>query len=131
MKYILDMRDYVTRLDSELKDMNECFYRYNIVDDINNILATVWFTQMEDTGNIYSVCCRLESEKLKDFSLSINVPIDGPYRPNNYDIKIKNTYVNEENFYKIQTGLEMTRNIAHCIMNIFGNEEHIRWGKAR
>lgn len=131
MKYILDMRDYVTRLDSDLKDTNECFYRYNIIDELNNVLATVWFTQMEDTGNIYSVCCRLESEKLKEFGLSINVPIDGPYRPNNYDIRIKNIYVNEENFYKIQTGLEMTRNIAHCIMNIFGNEEHIRWGKSK
>ena len=127
MKYILDLKDYVTRLDSDLKDMNECFYRYNIVDDMGNVLAVVWFTQMEDTGNIYSVACRLESNKLEDFGLFINVPIDGPYRPNNYDIRIKNTYVNETNFYKIQTGLEMTRNIAHCVMSIFGNEEHIRW----
>ena len=84
---------------------------------------------MEDTGNIYSVACRLESKKLEDFGLFINVPIDGPYRPNNYEIRLKNIYVNEENFHKIHNGLEMTRNIAHCIMSIFGNEEHIRWGK--
>lgn len=127
MKYVLDLKDYCTRLDSDLKDMNECFYRYNIVDDADNVLAVVWFTQMEDTGNIYSVCCRLESEKLKNFGLFISVPLDGPYRPSNYEIRIKEPYVNEENFYRMHTGLEMARNVARCVMSIFGNEEHIRW----
>ena len=32
MKYVLDLKDYVTKLNSEEKDYNETFYRYYVLD---------------------------------------------------------------------------------------------------
>lgn len=127
MKYVLDLKDYVTRLDSDLKDINECFYRYNITDDADNIIATVWFTQMQDSGNIYTVSCRLLSHKLEDFNLYFNIPMNGPYMPANWYFRPPNIGINENNFYGYTTAIEMTRNVAQCVMSIFSNEEHTRW----
>ena len=54
MKYVLDLKDKVTKLFPE-KDTEEkgTFYRYLITTDDNKILATIWFTQHENR-NIFS-----------------------------------------------------------------------------
>ena len=127
MRYVLDLKDYVTKLNSDEKDYNDSFYRYYILDCNDERIATVWFSQKEDSGNIYSVYCQLKSSKLENFGLFIDVPLDGPYKPNRYEIRIKNPHINEENFHTIHKGLEMTRTLAHCVMSIFDNEEHTRW----
>ena len=125
MKYILDIKDYVTKLDSDVKDTNETFYSYNIIDDNDNIVATVWFTQMVYSGNIYSVSCKLMSDELKDFNLYFNVPMNGPYRPFNWYFKTPNKDIDEISFYEMVEGMEMIREIARCVMTIFGDAEHL------
>lgn len=131
MKYILDLKDCVTKLDTNLKDINEAFYRYRIVDNNNNDLAIAWFTQKVDTGHIYCASCRTLADKVEKFGIFFDVPLDGPYKPNSYYIKLPYQYVNEENYQAIQTGTEMAKNIADCIMSIFDNYEHTEGYKVK
>lgn len=126
MRYILDLKDCMTKLDSNLKDVNEAFYRYRIVDDDNNDLAIAWFTQKVDTGHIYCASCRTLADKVAKFGIFFEVPLNGPYKPSSYYIKLPYEYVTQENYRALQTGTEMAKNIADCVMTIFEDSEHKR-----
>ena len=54
MIYKLALKDYCTKVNSDEKDFNERFYRYDIVDLEDNHYATVWFGQMVNSKNIFS-----------------------------------------------------------------------------
>ena len=71
MKYVLDLKDYVTKLDSEEKDYNENFYRYYVLDCNDERVATVWFSQKEDSGNIYTISVRLLSKEFDGFDIFV------------------------------------------------------------
>lgn len=124
MKYILDLKDKCVKLDDELNEMREIFYRYRIVDDAENDLAIAWFTQKVDTGHIYCASCRTMASKVEKFGIFFEVPLDGPYKPNSYYIRLPYEYVTQDNYRALQTGTEMAKNIAECIMTIFDNYEH-------
>lgn len=126
MRYILDLKDCMTKLDSNLKDVNEAFYRYRIVDDDNNDLAIAWFTQKVDTGHIYCASCRTLADKVAKFGIFFEVPLNGPYKPSSYYIRLPYEYVTQENYRALQTGTEMAKNIADCVMTIFEDSEHKR-----
>ena len=124
MRYILDLKESMTKLDNELNGIEETFYRYRIVDDANNDLAIAWFTQKVDTGHIYCASCRTLADKVAKFGIFFEVPLNGPYKPNSYYIKLPYEYVTQDNYEALQTGTRMAKNIADCIMTIFDNYEH-------
>ena len=126
--YVLDLKESMTKLNDELKGIEETFYRYRIVDDANNDLAIAWFTQKVDTGHIYCTSCRTLANKVEKFGIFFEIPLDGPYKPSSYYIKLPYEYVTQENYKALQTGTEMSKNIADCIMTIFEDSEHKRGG---
>ena len=126
MKYVLDLKDYVTKLDSEEKDYNENFYRYYILDCDNERVATVWFSQMEDSGNIYSVSIRLLGVFESKFDLFIT-HYSKSYYPNEYTvISYQDKFHNDEEMKSHIKNLQLVNLIAHTAMDIFKEEEHTR-----
>ena len=124
MKYVLDLKDYVTKLDSEEKDYNESFYRYYILDCDNERVATVWFSQMEDSGNIYSVSIRLLGTFEAKFDLFITHNDESSY-PNEYTIiSYQARFHNDEEIKLHIKNLQLVNLIAHTAMDIFKEEEH-------
>ena len=128
MKYVLDVKDKVTKLFPEKENKyKETFYRYLITTDDDKTLATIWFTQHENR-NIYSVGCQLNSDKLEPyFNLYYNVPMDGyVWRPESYHISLKRSDITDKDFNKIHSGLQMLQYVANCGMTIFEDKEHKR-----
>jgi hypothetical protein len=123
MKYVLDLRDYVTKINTDKKDTNECFYRYNILDCDDNIIAVVWFTQMEDSGNIYSVYVRILPEEFEGFD--IYVTYADKYYPQAYEISIPHRKLSDD--YDVKEyikKLQLVNLIAHNVMDILKEKEH-------
>ena len=126
MKYVLDLKDYVIQLNSNEKDYNENFYRYYILDCDNEKVATVWFSQMEDSGNIYSVSIRLSCEFEAKFDLFITHNNES-YYPNEYTvISYQDRFHNDEEMKSHIKNLQLVNLIAHTAMDIFKEEEHIQ-----
>lgn len=124
MKYVLDLKDYVTKLDSDEKDYNESFYRYYILDCDNERVATVWFSQMEDSGNIYSVSVKLLGAFESKFDLFITHD-NKSYYPNEYTvISYQDKFHNDEEIKSHIKNLQLVSLIAHTAMDIFKEEEH-------
>lgn len=124
MKYVLDLKDYVTKLDSTEKDHNEIFYRYHILDCENEKVATIWFGQMADSGNIYSVSVRLHNDFYEKFDLYISQKGD-KYYPTEYEIvAYQDRFYNDEDVKSHIKNLQLVNLIAHTAMDIFKQEEH-------
>lgn len=125
MKYVLDLKDKVTRLHSDEKDTNETFYRYNITTDDDKVLMVVWFSQKDD-GNIYSVYASAKSKKIEKFDVYFNVPIDGPYKPTCWYFKLPSLDIDNHNFYEVHSGMQMLQYVCNTAMQIFEDKEHKR-----
>lgn len=124
MKYILDLRDYVTKLNTDKKDTNECFYRYNILDCDDNITAVVWFSQKEDSGNIYSVYVRILPEEFEGFDIYVTDDAH-KYYPQGYEISIPHRKLSDDSDVKEYIKkLQLVNLIAHNVMDILREEEH-------
>lgn len=124
MKYVLDFKDYCTKVDSDEKDYNESFYRYYILDCDNERVATIWFGQMEDSGNIYSVSIRLINHFNEKFDIYISHKRDD-YYPTEYEvIAYQDRFHNDEEMKSHIKNLQLVNLIAHTAMDIFKEEEH-------
>lgn len=124
MKYILDLKDYVTKLNSEEKDYNETFYRYYILDCNDERVATVWFSQKEDSGNIYSVSVRILSEEFEGFDIYFTDDAH-KYYPQGYEILTPRRNLSDDTDVKEYIKkLQLVNLIAHNVMDILREEEH-------
>ena len=85
MIYKLVLKDYCSKVDSDEKDFNERFYRYDIVDLEDKHYATVWFGQMVNSKNIYTVSVSLDMKYNEKFNLYINCP-SNEYYPKEYEV---------------------------------------------
>lgn len=127
MKYVLDLKDTVTKLfpgEGE-KDTNETFYRYHITTDDGKVLMVVWFSQHEN-GNIYTVYAATRCEKLEPFEVWFDTPLDGPYKPSGWYFRLKSTNITNENFNQIHSGMQMLQYVCNTAMKIFDDKEHKR-----
>ena len=125
MKYVLDLKDFCTKINSEEKDYNEQFYRYLIYDVDNITYATVWFAQMVDSGDIYSVSVRIRDEVMEDyFDIYIKDDNDSFY-PEYFEISSSSARLKKENFNQYKDMLDKVYDVANTVMDIFKQEEHI------
>lgn len=124
MKYVLDLKDYVTKLHNEEKDYNESFYSYNIIDCDNKVVAKVWFAQMENSGNIYSVSIRILPEEFEGFDIYVTDDAH-KYYPQGYEISIPHRKLSDDSDVKEYIKkLQLVNLIAHNVMEILREEEH-------
>lgn len=124
MKYVLDLKDYVTKLNSNEKDYNDSFYRYYILDCNDEKVATVWFSQKEDSGNIYSVSVRILSEEFNGFDIYVTDDAH-KYYPQGYEISIPHRKLSDDSDVKEYIKkLQLVNLIAHNVMDILREEEH-------
>ena len=124
MKYVLDLKDYVTKLDSEEKDYNESFYSYNIIDCDDKVVAKMWFAQMEDSGNIYSVSIRILPEEFDGFDIYVTDDAH-KYYPQGYEISVPHRKLSDDSDVKEYIKkLQLVNLIAHNAMDILREEEH-------
>lgn len=124
MKYVLDLKDYVTKLNSDEKDYNDSFYRYYILDCNDERIATVWFSQKEDSGNIYSVSVRILSDEFKGFDIYVTDDAH-KYYPQGYEISIPHRKLsNDSDVKEYIKKLQLVNLIAHNVMDILREEEH-------
>lgn len=128
MKAVLDLKDFCQKApNSEEKNYNEQFYRYNIVNNINEVVAVVWFAQMVDSGNIYTVSVSIKDEKLRE-EFEIFVTCDLPrdtYYPSKFQMGCWSKRLDTTNFYQYQEALNRGFVIGHTVMSIFDLPEHI------
>ena len=124
MKYVLDLKDYVTKLHSEEKDYNESFYSYNIIDCDDKVVAKMWFAQMEDSGNIYSVSIRILPEEFEGFNIYVTDDAH-KYYPQGYEISVPHRKLSDDSDVKEYIKkLQLVNLIAHNAMDILREEEH-------
>lgn len=124
MKYVLDLKDYVTKLNSNEKDYNENFYRYNILDCNDDIIAVMWFTQMENSGNIYSVYIRIFPEEFEGFDIYVTDDAH-KYYPQGYEISVPHKRLSTDSDMKeFIKQVQLVNLIAHNVMDILREEEH-------
>lgn len=126
MIYKLSLKDYCTKVNSDEKDFNERFYRYDIVDLEGNHKATVWFGQMVNSRNIYSVSVSLDMKYNEKFDLYIICPEDA-YYPKEYEVvSYQDRYYNYADVDEHCRLLKEVYEIGRTIMSIFAdiNSEH-------
>ena len=126
MKYVLDMKDYCQKAPhSEEKNYNERFYRYLIQDESNITYACVWFAQMVDSGNIYTVSVAIRDEALRDyFDIYIkNDNKDRGYYPEYFEISLSSARIQERDYRRYQEVIAIAYSIASTVMEIFKDEE--------
>lgn len=124
MRYVLDLKDYVTKLHSEEKDYNENFYSYDIIDCNDKVVAKVWFAQMEDSGNIYSVSIRILPEEFEGFDIYVTDDAH-KYYPQAYEISVpRRKLSNDLDVKEYIKKLQLVNLIAHNVMDILREEEH-------
>ena len=127
MKYVLDMKDFCTKYPhSDEKDYNEQFYRYLIMDEQGTVYAVVWFGQMVDSGNIYSVSVAIKDEELREyFEIYVkNEDSDRGYYPERFEMSLHTARITNDNYHCYQTCLAMGYSISNAIMEIFEDKEH-------
>lgn len=93
MSIKLVKEDYVTDISGN-KDTSRLFFKYDVSNRTDDT-AEVWFSQSAESGNIYAAYVRLPEILNKFFEAYVNVPIDGPYYPNNIEISIKPISIND------------------------------------
>ena len=127
MKHVLDMKDFCQKAPhSEEKNYNELFYRYNIMD-MEQVVAVVWFAQMVDSGNIYTVSVAIKDEVVREIC-EIFVQCDLPndiYYPSGYQMSLWSKRLNTDNFDDYKMALDAGYEIANTVMTIFSSPEHL------
>lgn len=131
MKYIMDMKDFCSKSpDSDEKNYNEQFYRYRIVNAQDELLALVWFTQMLDSGNIYTACVALKTELRDSFDIYVrNEDKDRGYYPKRFELSVSSQRINSDNYRKYTYDLAEAYSIACTVMEIFKDPEHTQHRK--
>lgn len=127
MKYVLDMKDYCQKAPhSEEKNYNEQFYRYLITNEQGELFAVVWFSQMVDSGNIYSVSVSIREESLSEyFEIYIkNEDNDRGYYPERFEMAMHTARITAENYHHYQECVAVGYSIGNTIMEIFNDCEH-------
>ena len=124
MKYSLALKAPVKTESGEVNH-NELFHQYIICDDeFNEILATVAFTQLQDTGNVYSPRVRLSSAEMRNAaSIFINEDVEGGY-PASYYVALSSTRLLPNEITSYVEMLNLLSEIAECAMSVFELEEH-------
>jgi hypothetical protein len=117
MNIELEMKDFVTEWNSEI-NKNEIFYRYNIDGNL------VWFSQMQDSGNIYSVSVRLNKNLTKYFEVWVRCDDDILFYPNDITIEINHAYIKQEDVDRIVSDIHYIDRLCDMIMSIFKMKEH-------
>lgn len=110
-------------------NFDEIFYRYLVIEEgTSTNTATVWFTQRQDFGHIYSVNVRLSDYLNKFFDIYFEIPLDGPYYPmsNNLIVKTKCETVKYESLLSYSNMCDTIRNLCIEIMKIFKDTEHYK-----
>lgn len=127
MQAVLDFKDFCRKAPhSDERDYNEQFYRYNIMNE-GQVVAVVWFAQMVDSGNIYSVSVAIKDEVVREIC-EIFVQCDLPkdvYYPSNYQLSLWSKRLNTENFDDFKMALDAGYEIANTVMTIFSSPEHL------
>ena len=127
MKFVLDIKDFCTKINSDEKDYNIQFYRYLIYDVDNVTYATVWFSQKLDSGNIYSVSVRLKDDDMDDyFDIYIKDDNDSFY-PEYFEISASSVRLTCDSFSQYKVMLDKVYDVANTVMQIFKQEEHTQY----
>lgn len=122
LKCVLDLSEFVT--DSKGNKLtNELFFRYHIVNDQDEVLAKVWFAQMMDTGNVYSVSILLSKELDENFSVYIESDSDD-YYPQRFQLCPYSARLYTHNFTRYKENLETAFEIGNEVMNLFNSGIH-------
>jgi len=127
MQVVLDLKDFCRKApNSDERDYNEQFYRYNITD-MGEVVAVVWFAQMVDSGNIYSVSVAIKDEVVRDIcevfvrcGLSRDI-----YYPSDFHISLLSKRLNTQNFDDFKMALDAAYEIVNKVMTIFDSPEHL------
>lgn len=117
MEIKLETKQPVIDLDGK-PDENDVFYRYNIDGNL------VWFSQVQDRGNIYSVSVRLTENLNEYFDVWVSRNNDMPFYPNDITIEIKRTKIKTEDVGRVVANIHYVNNLCDMIMSIFKMEEH-------
>lgn len=113
MKIELEIKKFMEHWTGEV-DTNEIFYRYNIDGNL------VWFSQMQDSGNIYAVYVRLK----ECFNECFDVWIHCNFYPDDIDIEVKNSHIKQAEVERVISDINYINNLCDVIMSIFKSEEH-------
>lgn len=123
MKYVLGLKAPV-RNDRGESNPNEMFYRYNIYDDNDAEMATVAFTQYEDSGDIYSARVRLSASSLKhEATIFLQEDCTGCY-PVSYYVSLSSTRLLPHEIESYKKLLDVVYEVAQCAMSVFESEYH-------
>lgn len=117
MNIELETKQFMERWTGEI-DNNEVFYRYNIDGNL------VWFTQMQDSGNIYSVSVKLNDSPDKYFKVWVKCDDNKIFYPNDIEIEMKHSYIKPEDIGRVISDMHYIDNLCNMIMMIFKLYEH-------
>lgn len=99
-------------------DYNEVFYRYNIDGNL------VWFSQMQDSGNIYSISVKLGDDIDKYFKVWVRCDDDTIFYPDDIEIDIKHSCLKMEEVGRMVVNIHYIDKLCELIMLIFKKDEH-------
>lgn len=99
-------------------DENDIFYRYDIDGNL------VWFSQKQDSGNIYSVSVSLKNMPNRYFDVWVKCDDNKIFYPNNIEIEMRHAYLETEDIGRIVADIHYIDRLCDMIMSIFKMEEH-------
>ena len=117
MEIVLETKQFVIDLDGK-PDENDVFYRYNIDGNL------VWFSQVQDIGNIYSVSVGLTDNLYKYYDVWVKCDSDRLFYPNDITIEIKREKIKTEDIDRVVSNLHYVDKLCDAIMSIFKTKEH-------
>lgn len=99
-------------------DKNDVFYRYNIDGNL------VWFSQKQNSGNIYSVSVGLNENLNKLYDVWVYCENNKLFYPNNIEIEVKYCNIKQGDIGRIVTDMHYINRLCDMIMSIFKTKEH-------
>lgn len=97
---------------------NEIFYRYNIDGNL------VWFSQHQDSGNIYSTSIRLNDSSSKYFNVWVKCDDNKTFYPNGIELEMKHSHLRTEDIGRVVADIHYIDRLCDAIMSIFKMDEH-------
>ncbi len=113
----LEKRECVEDWTGQIND-KEIFYRYNINGNL------VWFSQMRDSGNIYSVSVRLNDYLDDYFNVWVCCDDNKLFYPNDITIEMRHSNIKQEEVSRVVSDINYVNRLCDMIMSIFKTKEH-------
>ena len=117
MEVVLETKQFMKNWDDTI-DKNDVFYRYNIDGNL------VWFSQKQDSGNIYSVSVRLNKNPNEYFDVWVRCDDNRLFYPNDITIQMKPSRIKQEDVDRIVSDIHYIDRVCDMIMSILKSKEH-------